>query len=180
MKMSRFRFNLYLMLLGAVCLAAGCQSSDAGRKRLVSVFRAHIEAPGGPAGRGQPVQLFRVSPVNLEVQPAPFLTELNVKAARVIDVVGGFVIQIQLDRQGTFLLEQYTSANVGRHLVLFGSFGGRGKQPAQQSRWLAAPLITSRIADGTLTFTPDASRTEADEFVAGLRNVAKENQDASE
>lgn len=180
MKICRFRFNLYLMLLGAICLAAGCQSGNGGHKKLVSVFRAHLEAPAGPAARGQPVQVFRLSPISLEVQQAPFLTEQNVKAARVIDVVSGFVVEIQLDRQGTFLLEQYTSANVGRHLVLFGAFGGREKQPPEQSRWLAAPLITSRIADGTLTFTPDASRTEADLFVAGLRNVAKKYQDKGE
>ena len=38
-------------------------------------------------------------------------------------------------------------------------------------RWIAALLITRRIADGLLTFTPDASREEADAMVLGWNNV---------
>jgi len=43
-------------------------------------------------------------------------------------------------------------------------------------RWLAVPSITQRINDGVLTFTPDCSREEADELVAGLNVVAKKTQ----
>jgi hypothetical protein len=180
MKIHWLRFNPYLLPLAVLCFAGGCQSTGDNPKKLESAFRAHIEAPGGPAARGQPVQVFRSNPLNLEVQPSPFLTEVNVKAARVIDVVGGFVVELQFDRSGTFLLEQYTSSNVGRHLLLFGAFGPKQKNTPQHNRWLAAPLITTRISDGTLVFTPDASRAEADLFVAGLRNVARKYQDKEE
>ena len=47
-----------------------------------------------------------------------------------------------------------------------------GRQMAN-GRWLAAPLITHRIGDGVLAFTPDMSRAEADQFVLGLNNVAQ-------
>jgi hypothetical protein len=36
-----------------------------------------------------------------------------------------------------------------------------------------APLITGRMHDGILSFTPDMSRDEATNFVQGLNNVAK-------
>ena len=39
--------------------------------------------------------------------------------------------------------------------------------------WLAAPLIRRPIADGVLTFTPDASREEAEKIVKGLNNVTE-------
>ena len=48
-----------------------------------------------------------------------------------------------------------------------------------ENRWLAAPVIPSRIGNGVLTFTPDASREEADQIVLGLNNVAKKVQDKS-
>jgi hypothetical protein len=40
-------------------------------------------------------------------------------------------------------------------------------------RWLAAPRITGRIADGRLEFTPDATRDEAERIVHGLNRVAE-------
>jgi hypothetical protein len=46
-----------------------------------------------------------------------------------------------------------------------------------ESRWLAAPVIPRRISNGVLTFTPDASREEADLIAIGLNNVAKKVQD---
>jgi murein DD-endopeptidase MepM/ murein hydrolase activator NlpD len=45
----------------------------------------------------------------------------------------------------------------------------------RDGRWLAAPIITRRISNGVLVFTPDCSREEADQLVLGLNNVAKEN-----
>jgi hypothetical protein len=40
-------------------------------------------------------------------------------------------------------------------------------------RWLAAPLITQRIGDNTLTFTPDATRDESEAIATGLSNIGK-------
>jgi hypothetical protein len=66
-------------------------------------------------------------------------------------------------------LEQYSAGNPGRHFVIFGQWGDK----LANGRWLAAPLITHRIANGVLTFTPDLSRPEADQMVLGLSNVAQ-------
>jgi len=97
------------------------------------------------------------------------LTEANTVAARVIDTRGGFAIQIQFDESSALVLEQYSAGNPGKHFVIFGQWG----EKRADGRWLAAPLITHRIAGGNLSFTPDMPREEADRLVLGLNNVAK-------
>jgi hypothetical protein len=67
------------------------------------------------------------------------------------------------------VLEHNTAGNPGRHLVIFGQWGDK----LTDGRWLAAPLITHRIGDSLLAFTPDTTRDEADQLVLGLDNVAK-------
>ncbi|MGA9450667.1 MAG: hypothetical protein WBW41_04895 [Verrucomicrobiia bacterium] len=52
----------------------------------------------------------------------------------------------------------------------------RNRKKVADSRWLAAPLITRRIANGVLAFTPDCSRAEADQLVLGLNQVAAKNR----
>ena len=61
------------------------------------------------------------------------------------------------------LLEQYTTGSKGKHLAISAEFG--------QMRWIAAPVITQRIGDGLLVFTPDTSREEAARIVSGLNRV---------
>jgi hypothetical protein len=72
-------------------------------------------------------------------------------------------------------LEQFTAGNPGKHLVIFGQWG----KTVADGRWLAAPLITRRIPDGVLAFTPDASRAEADQLVLGLNPKAKKHKKTS-
>jgi len=73
---------------------------------------------------------------------------------------------------GTVVLEQYSATNPGGHFVIYGQWGKKLKN----GRWLMAPLITGRINNGLLSFTPDMTRDEATEFVKGLNNVAKQFQ----
>jgi hypothetical protein len=166
MNIGFLRFNNYLVLL-LVLLGAGCQTM--GRKKEASTLRLHVEVnPDGtdqngpvPIGRGD--SSFRV---NVETQP--FLKEGNIAEAWVVDALGGFQIMIHYDRKGTLLLEQYSTAYKGKRVAIFSQFG--------EARWLAAPIMAHRIADGTLVFTPDATREEAERIVKGLNNVAKEMQ----
>ena len=58
----------------------------------------------------------------------------------------------------------------GKRFAIFCKFG----EHLKNERWLAAPVISRRIADGVLIFTPDATREEADEIVLGLNNVGRE------
>jgi len=49
----------------------------------------------------------------------------------------------------------------------------RDRRKALDSRWLAAPLISRRVDNGILTFTPDCDRNDADQIVLGLNATAK-------
>jgi len=160
-------FNTYLLFgLAALLCATGCKSF--GKKKEASTIRLHLEVGTDGTDRNTRVLVNRDNPIFLNVEKDPFLTEHYLKSASVLDVMGGFAIFLQFDQKGTWLLEQYSTANKGRRVAIGSQFG--------ETRWLAAPVFTKRITDGTLVFTPDATRAEADRIVLGLNNVAKELQ----
>jgi preprotein translocase subunit SecD len=176
MKVCAHRFNLYFALATALALLCGCQTGKQDKKPL-SALRVHIEvntdnANAGDLGTVQTVSVLRSDPVAVTIAHDPILTEANVVAAAVINAPGGFAIEIRFDENGTWLLEQYSASNPGKHFAIFGLWG----EKLANGRWLAAPIITHRIANGVLAFTPDASREEADEFVSGLNNAVKRIQ----
>jgi hypothetical protein len=166
MKVYAQRFNLYLALVAAFALCCGCQTDK--KKEKLAAVRIHLQANPSEAGTTDTVSVLRSAPVTVSIGHDPVLTEANVMAAKVINTPGGFAVQIKFDDSGTLMLEQYSAANPGRHFVIFGQWGDK----LSNSRWLAAPLITRRISTGELSFTPDISRDEADQFVLGLNNVS--------
>lgn len=146
----------------AVAVCAGCKTAE---QKQESALRLYLEVTPNPTTTNVLAMIGRTRPFPVYVEKEPFLYENNVASAKVSDVMGGFEIELQLDQKGTWLLEQYTTANKTRHIAVFSIFG--------EGRWLAAPLITRRIADGKLSFTPDATREEAERIVRGLNRVAK-------
>jgi hypothetical protein len=173
MKVWTRRFNIYLTLTAALVLLCSCKTDR--QKGPVSAVRIHIEVNPDSAGTSQTVSIVRSDPVLVTIAQEPILTEANVVAARVFDAHGGFAIEVRFDETATWILEQYSAANPGLHLAIFGQWGDK----LANGRWLAAPFITRRISDGVLLFTPDCSREEADQFVLGLNNVAKKIQKKS-
>ena len=171
MKVNVCRFNLFLALLG-VAVVCGCKTS--GHHQPVSTVRVHIESPALGAGT-QSISVLRSDPVLVTISQEPILTEANVVEAKLFQAPGGFAIDIQFDEEGAWILEQYSAANPGKHLVIFGQWEGPDGKPTK-GRWLSAPLITQRISDGILSFTPDMSQDEAGKWVLGLNNVAKKDQ----
>ena len=167
MKLWTRQFNIYLMLAVVPALFCGCQTPKT--DTLVSALRIHIEINPDSSGSSQAVSVVRSDPVLVTVAQEPILTEVNIVAARVFDTPGGFAIEVRFDETATWILEQYSAANSGRHFVIFGQWGDK----AADGRWLAAPTITRRIGNGVLAFTADVSREEADWLVLGLNNVAK-------
>lgn len=161
------RFNSYL-LLAVLLVLTGCQTDARLRKRQVTVLGVHLEARGDASERTGPISVFRENPLVLNAQKEPFLNESMVVRANVIENPGGFAISVQFDEHGTRLLEIYSAQNPGKHVVITCQFGKK----LEHTRNLAAPLISRRIANGTLTFTPDADRAEADDIVYGLNNLA--------
>lgn len=172
MKVCARRFNIYLLPALALLVFAGCQSHKKDdHSKDVSALRLHLEARADTLGTSQTISLMQHDPVMVTVSRTPVLTEANVSTAEIIDAPGGIAIQIVFDRTSALILEQYTSSNPGRHLVVYGQWGDK----KEEGRWLAAPLITRRIANGVFAFTPDCSREEARRLVFGLNNYAKKN-----
>jgi preprotein translocase subunit SecD len=165
-------FNPYLGLCLALGVLVGCQSPQSRSRKEISTLRVHLEVRPEPTGQTETVTLLRDNPITLTIEKSPFLTEVHVASAKLVEAFGVPAIQVQLDRSGTWLLEQYTTAYRGRRMVIFSQFG---EQP-NQARWLAAPLIKQRIGDGFLVFTPDASREEAERIVRGLNNLVAQRK----
>jgi hypothetical protein len=175
----RFNLNLtqltrltQLTVLSLLCLAlAGCQTPERTHRHVLSTLRIHLETPLDKTDHTQLVQIFREQPVSISIAKDPILTEAQVSQAKVVDVVGGFELQIEFGREGKWLLEEYTVAYPGRHLVIFSQFQRPENEQQGEARWLAAPKIRHRITDGVISFTPDATRKEADEIALGLNHV---------
>jgi len=171
------RFNFYLFLCVAVSLAAGCKTSEESKqeKELTRLqLRQETRAnPLDPMGHTESVAVYRAHPVTFTVSKEPFLSEAYVKDAKVVDTLGGFALRIEFDKEGSMLLEQYCSANLGRHIAVFSQWDDSPDSKLNTGRWLAAPRIQKHIADGIFIFTPDATREEAENIARGLNNVAK-------
>jgi preprotein translocase subunit SecD len=156
------RFNTILAVVLLVCFGVGCKSSE--KKKEASVIRLHLETNPDGTEKNGPVPIGRNQSFYVQVEKNPFLDEGHVQKATLVDDIGGYQVQLQFDRAGTWLLEQYTTANKGRRVAIFSQFG--------DARWLGAPVIKQRIADGKYAFTPDATREEAERLVRGLNKVA--------
>ena len=168
------RFNIYLAALVAAALALGCQSPEKKRQKQASLLRIHLEAASDvDTNRSLTIQISRDTPVDLKINSGAFLTEADIKEAKVVEEGGGFAIRLQFDRKGSWLLEEYSAGNRNKHFAIFSQFVNPADAEHTVGRWLAAPKITQRITDGVLQFSPDASREEADQIVLGLNNVAK-------
>lgn len=163
MKIGFWAFNTYLILLAF--LALGCQMLNKKPKEL-STFRMHIETNPDASGKSAPVTIGRTGPFAVNIEKTPFITEYHVETVSVLDALGGFQIMVQLNQQGTWLLEQYSTAAREKRAAIFSNW--------DEPRWLAAPKLSRRISDGVIVFTPDATREEADRIVRGVNNLVKE------
>jgi hypothetical protein len=171
-----WRFNLYLIGIALVATAAGCKTPEREAKKQISTLRIHLQTNLASTNRTESISVFREQPARFQIERMPILTEGDVQEASIIDVIGGFAVKIKFDQRGSWLLEQATGQNPGKHLAIFSQFGEAPDYKLNTGRWLAAPKLERRIADGTLVFTPDATQQESDAIVKGLNNVAKKVQ----
>jgi hypothetical protein len=174
MRIRANRFNLYLAALVAVLVGLGCQSPAKKHEKEATLLRVHVEADATlPTNRCSIVQISRSTPTFIKIDGNAFLSEIDIKTAKVVEDQGGFAIQLQFDRRGSWALEQCTAENRNKHLAIFAQFASPTNDTSSVSRWLAAPKIVRRIGDGLLVFTPDATREESEQIVLGLSNVAQ-------
>src|SRR5438874_289789 len=140
MSIRRRPFNIYLRVATALALLCGCQSDEFLLKRQLSTLRVHVEVNAERTEQVQTIEVYRAHPVSVTIRKTPFLTEANVSEAAVVEQPGGFALRIKFDRQGTWLLEQYSTGNRGRHFAIFSEFVMGPRDKKAEGRWLAAPL----------------------------------------
>ena len=151
-------------LIVLCALLPGCKSTGDKHDKETTAIRLYLEADVSNAGSSRTVSILRDHPTPMRIQDSSFLDERYVENAALVDWKESFFIQIKFDWHGTLMLDNVTGGSPGKHVAIESSFG--------QQRWLAAPAINRRISDGTLTFTPDATREETERIVRGLNNLA--------
>jgi hypothetical protein len=174
MIIGRCRFNINLLVLFLPLLAGGCLWGGSDREKQLATLRIHVEVNPDSTSFSSSARVYRAKPIEVPVDKTPFLNEIHVTGARVVEMPGGFDLELKLSRQGTWLLESYTTANIGKHLAVFCEFGVK---KFREARWIGAPVIEKRISNGVLRFVPDASREEVEQIVIGLKNSAKEHEE---
>jgi hypothetical protein len=168
MKSWRWNINVFCAAALAFFLCA-CKTTEekkaAKERTLISL---HMETNPDGSAKNTPVPVYRGRPMLVNVSVQPFLTNEDLDSAKVVDLEGGFGIQLIFDPHGAKVLDMYSVANKGKRIAVNAAF--------PELRWLAAPLITRRLADGVFIFTPDATKEESERIVRGLNNVVKKNR----
>lgn len=162
MDITRRCFNIYLLAALSAMLFCGC-ATDKNNKKNVTLLQVHAAATDKTTFTKK-VSVYRNTPVVMRVDQSPLLTEQDVKKASVVEALGGFALAIEFGARGRWLLDQHSSLNKGKNLAIFTKFGDK---PGVE-RWIAAPILSNRITDGALIFTPDATREEAELIARGL------------
>ena len=168
MKIYPGAFNTIFLLIWALHLSACKTSEEKKKEKEVTVLRVHMEAKGVGQDRASSKPIGRGPLMYLNVDQNYFVSEGDVVKAAVVDNTddaGGWSMAVQFDAHGTLLLDSMTSRYKGDHLAIW--------LRADEALWVAAPLITHRITNGLLVFTPDVSKEGAVRMVRGLNNIAK-------
>jgi hypothetical protein len=175
MTMQRIFFKLCLT---GLALGLGlCACISPGKpKGMIASLRFHIETNPDGSDRSAPIAIYRANPMLLNVEKASFLDERSISNAVVVENLGSYAIQVQFDESGAKMLEQYSTTFRSRHCAIFSQWG----EKTMTNRWLGAPLFTRTIFNGTLVFTPDATREESQAIVAALQNAVKQIQKSGE
>jgi hypothetical protein len=156
-------FNLILLV---AVLFAGCKTTEASKeKKEQSTVRLHLEAPVTDDNSRSGTVLVTKQKIPINVDREPFLSEGDLHHAEIVATPGGFAIALNFADHGMFQLDMVTTSNKGRRIAVLMQF--------PESHWVAGPMITRRISDGVLTFTPDLTLEEAQRAVRGLNNVAE-------
>lgn len=174
---------LSLLLIGPQVLGADPQAPTSSQAKPATpakpkkkpapygILRLHLEANND--GNSPRAQVIRRLPQTYAVQQTPFVDERDVVRAFVVDAPdGGFMIQVELTQpHGRQALEMGTVSSVGRHLLIFGQWTTESDAKPEE-RWLAAPVVRNVLRNGTIVFSADMDRDEADRFVEGINRVA--------
>ena len=131
--MKRFmpRFNIYL--LASVLLAVGCSTSKSRfSKEEQSTIRLYLEGNRGDAS-GTGTVLVGRERIPVTIEREPFLMEADLRKVVMVNDPGpngGSSIELIFNEHGALMLDMLTTANKGRHIVVFSQFPHPGyKEP---------------------------------------------------
>src|SRR5436190_22799225 len=130
MKIGTFRFNTYFAVAMVALLGAGCASSkpdhdEAGKKkkkRQEAVLKLHLEINADGTDRVGTATVGRSAPFTMSIEKKAFLTQLQIVNAQLLETQGGYSISLQFDHKGTWMLDQYSTANKGRHIAVWAEY----------------------------------------------------------
>src|SRR5690606_22491040 len=92
MKIQSSRFNIILLLLGCLCLLAACKTTkltpeeEALRKKYKqekTMIQLHLG--DAPSSSGRRVQIFRERPIDVVIDPIPFLDWRDIVDAQIVE-----------------------------------------------------------------------------------------------
>jgi len=130
------KFNIYLAL-ASLLLAAGCASkSSKFSKEEQSTVRLYLEGNPRDVGSTGTVLVTRER-YPYTIDRAPFLKEDDLVSAKMIDgygPAGGYFIELRYNEHGALMLDMLTTANRGRHIIVFSQFPHPGYKPPKQKR----------------------------------------------
>jgi len=166
MKIWRWNINGIFYALTVAFLLCACKTTEEKKKeKQQTLLKIHLEKTRDDKPDQADVPVYRARPVVIHIDTKEILNNIDILGASVVDVQGGFGIRLAFDNHGKHVLENLTAMNAGKHLVIYAAW--------PEVRWLAAPMITRRMGNAELIFTPDATREEADQIVLGINNIAK-------
>jgi hypothetical protein len=132
------RFNIYLAL-ASVLLASGCASyreKSRFSKEEQSTIRLYLEGNHADVASTGTVLVTRDRfPMTVEREPS--LTEADLSKAIMVNDPGpngGCSIELVFNEHGSLMLDMLTTANKGRHLVVFSQFPHPGYKPPKPAK----------------------------------------------
>jgi preprotein translocase subunit SecD len=166
MKIWRRNINAFFWALALMCVLSACKTTEEKKEaKEQTLIKIHLEVVSDNNSDRADVPVYRSRPMMVHIDTKEILNNMDITGASVVDVRDGFGIRITFDAHGSRVLENISSRNMGRRLVIYAAW--------PEIRWLAAPLISHRLGNGELVFTPDATHEEAERIVRGINNVAK-------
>jgi hypothetical protein len=129
------RFNIYL--LASVLLAAGCSTPKSRfSKEEQSTIRLYLEGNRADAS-GTGTVLVGSERIPVTIEREPFLMEDDLRKVVMVNDPGpngGSSIELIFNEHGALMLDMLTTANKGKHIVVFSQFPHPGYKPPKQPK----------------------------------------------
>jgi preprotein translocase subunit SecD len=152
----------YKAVLALFCVATLWPGCALLKRHDRVTLRIHEQTSAAlPEGRTQPVHVPAAN-LTLRINPQPALSENDLQGAELVDTAGGKSVLLRFNAHGMFALEELTTRNRGRYLVVF-----------LNGRPVSAWLVTQRISTGQFLLEGDFSDEEAAQLVVSLNKMGK-------